>query len=82
MNKNQLLYEIMKYIFASVELNLYLDNFPKNKKALNDYNELSKRLNYLVCKYEDAYGPLINFGLASNQDSEKWTSKPWPWENR
>ena len=35
MCENDLLDEIKKYQFYAVELNLYLDNFPNNKKATN-----------------------------------------------
>ncbi|MBC5627738.1 spore coat protein CotJB [Clostridium sp. NSJ-6] len=82
MNENELLYKIMKYIFSAVELNLYLDNFPTNQKAIDDYNELSRKIGFLVCKYEKCYGPLTNFGTASIENPEKWTSNPWPWENK
>ena len=65
MNENELLFKIMKYIFYAVELNLYLDNFPTNQKATDDYNEVSRKLDFLVCKYEKSYEPLTNFGSAS-----------------
>ena len=42
MCENDLLNEIKKYQFYAVELNLYLDNFPNNKKATNDYKIISK----------------------------------------
>lgn len=82
MNENELLCKIMKYIFYAVELNLYLDNFPTNQQAIDDYNEVSRKIDFLVCKYERCYGPLTNFGNASIENPEKWTSNPWPWENR
>ena len=81
MNENELLYKIMKYIFYAVELNLYLDNFPTNSKATKDYKMVSEKLDSLICQYEQAYGPLTNFGSSSIEDPEKWTSCPWPWEN-
>lgn len=82
MNENELLFKIMKYIFYAVELNLYLDNFPRNKKAIDDYNEISRKLDFLVCKYEKSYGPLTNFGFASVEQPEEWIANPWPWENK
>ena len=47
-----LLNEIRKYQFYAIELNLYLDNFPSNKKAINDYKKISERLDYLITNYE------------------------------
>ena len=45
MDVQKLTYEIQKLQFAAVELNLYLDNFPNNKKAKEDYQQVSKKLN-------------------------------------
>ena len=82
MNENELLFKIMKYIFYAVELNLYLDNFPENSKATKDYKMISEKLNCLIRQYEETYGPLTNFGSASIEAPEKWTSNPWPWDNK
>ena len=72
----------MKYMFYAVELNLYLDNFPTNSKATKDYKMVSEKLDSLICQYEQSYGPLTNFGNASEVNPEKWISCPWPWENK
>lgn len=82
MNSNLLLLEIMRYIFYSIELNLYLDNFPNNTKATEDYREISAKLDKLVCRYEEEFGPLTNFGSASIENPRAWVNTPWPWENR
>ena len=37
----ELLDDIQKLQFYAVELNLYLDNFPENRKATEDYKEIS-----------------------------------------
>ncbi|EKY22596.1 spore coat protein CotJB [Clostridium celatum] len=76
-----LLNEIRKYQFYAIELNLYLDNFPSNKKAINDYKKISERLDYLITNYEYNFGPLRNFGSASTEDPIAWIAPPWPWEN-
>ena len=82
MYENPLLIDIMKYMFYAIDLNLYLDNFPTNQEAINDYNEISRKIGFLVCKYEKCYGPLTNFGTASIENPEKLTSKAWPWQNK
>lgn len=82
MSENPLLLDIMKYMFYAIDLNLYLDNFPKNHQATEDYKMVSEKLDCLVKQYEQTYGPLTNFGSSSMEDPEKWTSCPWPWENK
>lgn len=81
MDCEKLTREIQKLQFYAVELNLYLDNFPGNKKATEDYEKVSKKLDKLVKIYETTYGPLKNFGAAYEENPKKWTSDPWPWEN-
>ena len=81
MNELELLNEIKKYQFYAVELNLYLDNFPNNEEALNDYNKISKKLDRLIFNYEENFGPLKNFGAAYIVIPIAWTSSRWPWEN-
>ncbi|AYE33006.1 spore coat protein CotJB [Clostridium septicum] len=82
MSENSLLVNIMKYIFYAIDLNLYLDNFPTNQKAIDDYKSVSEKLDFLIVQYERCYGPLSNFGSASIEDPVKWTCNPWPWENK
>ena len=81
MKLDKLEFEMQKLQFCAVELNLYLDNFPNNKQAKEDYQEISKRLDQLVYEYEKNYGPMRNFGAAYIENPEKWTRQPWPWEN-
>ena len=81
MSQNDLLNEIKKYQFYAVELNLYLDNFPNNKKAKNDYKIISEKLDELIMDYERNFGPLTNFGSAYFENPAAWVSSPWPWEN-
>ena len=57
--------------------------YSHNTKHIKDtYNEVSRKLDFLVCKYEKSYEPLTNFGSASIEAPEKWTSNPWPWDNK
>lgn len=81
MSEKHLLFEIMKYNFYAVELNLYLDNFPNNTEAVANYRNISAKLDELIYKYEKQYGPLTNFGSASYENPKAWVNSPWPWEN-
>ena len=51
MSESDLLNEIKQYQFYAIELNLYLDNFPENLKATNDFKVISKKLNNLIMYY-------------------------------
>ncbi len=79
MDKNKLLDEIRYYDFAVVELALYLDTHPMDRKALKYYKTFSEKLKELMKKYEYNFGPLTIDGVNSG---EKWTwvEGPWPWE--
>ena len=81
MNSEKMMDKIQKLQFAAVELNLYLDNFPENKKAKKEYEEVSCKLDELINDYETKYGPIRNFGAAYVEDPCSWTNDPWPWEN-
>ncbi|SHE97509.1 spore coat protein CotJB [Clostridium fallax] len=80
MKSVELLNRIQRMQFYAVELNLYLDNFPNNKKAIEDYREVSQRLKELIGEYELKYGPITNFGSACIEDPDSWINRPWPWE--
>lgn len=81
MDRMELLIKIMKYQFYAVDLNLYLDNFPCNKEATKDFEEIPAKLQALIKTYESSYGPLTNFGSAYVENPKLWIETPWPWEN-
>lgn len=78
---DDLLDKIRIYQFCAIDLNLYLDNFPDNKDATEDYRRVSSKLTDLIGEYEKDYGPLTNFGSSFMEDPQSWVEKPWPWEN-
>ncbi|NLK95490.1 MAG: spore coat protein CotJB [Clostridiales bacterium] len=82
MDKKEMLKKIRKYQFFAIDLNLYLDNFPEEKQAKEDYKLLSSKLDCLIKEYEKNYGPLSNFGNAYFECPESWTDSPWPWEKQ
>ncbi|MGO5066739.1 spore coat protein CotJB [Clostridium sporogenes] len=79
-SRKELLFMIQQYEFTAVELNLYLDNYPENKKALEYFNEISCKLEELIETYEKRFGPLFNFGFSRSDSPWKWVTEPWPWE--
>ncbi|MGE5371153.1 MAG: spore coat protein CotJB [Solirubrobacterales bacterium] len=78
--QKELLAQLMAIEFTAVDLNLYLDTHPDDRKALNDYNDTVRRLQELKSQYELKYGPLCNFGMAASQSGWRWIDEPWPWE--
>ena len=76
--KSCMLKEIKDLQFAIIELALYLDTHPDDKKALCLHKKYCKELEDLKDKYQKAFGPLtINFPC----NKWKWIDEPWPWEN-
>lgn len=75
-----MLLQIQELDFAAIDLNLYLDTHPNDKKALHDYNCLTQKLRVLRNEYQRIYGPLVNFGFAPSQYPWRWINDPWPWE--
>ncbi|SFD13450.1 spore coat protein CotJB [Clostridium uliginosum] len=81
MYSDDLLDSIRIYQFCAVELNLFLDNFPDNENAKDDYKTVSGKLTCLINEYEENYGPLTSFGSSFIEDPRAWTEQAWPWEN-
>lgn len=78
--QKEMLKRIMAEQFTAVELNLYLDTHPHDKKALHFYNETVERLDCLKENYTDEFGPLTNFGFCPSRYPWQWIEEPWPWE--
>ena len=66
--------------FATIDLNLYLDNFPDDKNALNLFNQYRALKEQYTNEYEKKYGPLKLSSDALNKYPWAWINGPWPWE--
>lgn len=75
---SSLLGQIQMYNFAVVDLNLYLDTNPNDKKALQLLKEYAKTEKELWQQYEMKYGPLMVNNITANNFN--WIDNPWPWE--
>ena len=73
-SRAELMRKIQETSFACVDMNLYLDNHPDDKNAINTYNSLCRYA------YENKYGPLTNFGYAPSRCPWQWADQPWPWD--
>ncbi len=73
------LLELSEVAFAAHDLNLYLDNFPNDKEAIQKFNEYRKKANQLMEEYENTYGPLVVSSNSLNTTPWAWDSR-FPWE--
>jgi len=78
--REALLYQIMQYKFALIELNLYLDTNPNDTSAIDLYNKYLNMEKQSCNQYESMYGPLTLDSNYLNKDTWTWKNSPWPWE--
>jgi len=78
--REELLYNILMYKFALIELNLYLDTHPNNSSIINLYNKYLMEEKKLCDQFEKSYGPLTVDSENLGNNSWNWIKSPWPWE--
>jgi len=78
--KDKMLKEIQELQFALVELTLYLDMYPTDRRAVCQYNVLSEKLNVLRTQYQMEHGALFAYGEFPSKYPWEWVKTPWPWE--
>ena len=79
--KNQMRKEMLEDIkalrFSVIDVSLYLDTHPNDKKALCLHRKYCNELKDLTDKYQKVFGPLtIEFPC----NKWRWLEEPWPWE--
>jgi len=73
--REEMMMKIRELDFAIIELALYLDTHPDDRKALCLHREYAKEVKELKDKYQKVYGPLtINFPC----NKWRWLEEPWP----
>lgn len=81
MNMNHSRERLMKayqaYSFAVYDTLLYLDAYPDNKEALENYNKYQKMASKAKAEYEMKFGP-VTAPIEAN--SWQWANSPWPWQ--
>ncbi|CUN16132.1 MAG: spore coat protein CotJB [Turicibacter sanguinis] len=82
MSREEFLTALQAVHIMAVDLQLFLDTHPENKKALEDYRKVSRQYQELRKEYEQVFGPLTNFGYMTDFDQISWVNDPWPWERR
>ncbi|MCX7747475.1 MAG: spore coat protein CotJB [Clostridia bacterium] len=77
-NRERMLREVMAADFTVIDLNLYLNTHPYDKRTIDLFNQSVQRAKILRNNYERLYGP-----LTVNTPSGcpwRWIESPWPWE--
>lgn len=78
--RESLLYQIMQYKFALIELSLYLDTNPYESDMIKIYNQYLDIEKQMCDKYESLYGPLTLDSNYLESNGWTWLKSPWPWE--
>ena len=77
MTKEEMAKKLKCYRFAIIELGLYLDTHPDDKKAICLHKEYANKFKDLEDKYQKMYGPL---SIMYPCNKWRWLEQPWPWE--
>jgi len=78
--REALLFQVMQYKFALIELNLYLDTHPNDTEMIKLYNKYLDIDKKMCDKYESMYGPLTLDSNYLDKNTWTWKNSPWPWE--
>ena len=73
--KDSLMKEIMEYKFAILDLALYCNTHPEDRRAIALHNDYCYRAKDLTDKYQRVYGPLT---IECPCNSWRWLEQPWP----
>lgn len=76
--RDKVLLEIYQLDFAVNDLNLYLDIYPNDKKALSMLIDYKLKLDKLIKYYGEKYQPLCLEDVKDNKYN--WLDNPWPWD--
>ena len=78
--REKLMCEVSKAQFAAVEVGLFLDTHPKNKKALEAMRIYTEKYKELKRRYEENFGMIDIYSPNNCADKWSWVENPWPWE--
>jgi len=77
--QQMLLKKIQEARFACIELRIYLDTHPDDMMAQADYLAYGEKLQMLLQRYAEQYGPLMNYGQTPSSTGS-WVYDKWPWD--
>ena len=75
--REEMIKKLKEYKFSIIELGLYLDTHPDDKKALCMHRDYCNKYKKLADEYQKIYGPLT---MMFPCNKWRWLEEPWPWE--
>jgi len=79
--REKLMCEVNKAHFTVVELGLFLDTHPHNKKALEMMKTYTEKHKELKKRYEEKFGMIDICSPNNSNDKWTWIENLWPREN-
>ena len=79
MTRSELLERLSEASFAAVDLQLYLDTHPSDKKALEKLNKYLDKTAELTEEFTRRFGPISPQDIYGDTSFE-WINSPWPWD--
>ncbi|MDE7325027.1 MAG: spore coat protein CotJB [Lachnospiraceae bacterium] len=80
MSRQELLNHIGKISFSMDDLRIFLDTHPDCSEALVRFNQLAKKRDEHIHKFEKLYGPMNFYNNNVCDERWRWVDAPWPWE--
>lgn len=77
--QQEMLLEVQKLQFVTLDTALYLDTHPNDPVALYRHKMYTDQLKQVKDAYEMQYGPMTIFGHEYG-DNWRYINSPWPWE--
>ena len=76
-SREEMINELRALKFSIIELGLYLNTHPCDKKAICMHKEYCNKYRKLADQYQKMYGPLT---IMFPCNSWRWLEEQWPWE--
>jgi len=76
----QLLHKLQAVDFVLVELTLYLNTHPEDRKAIEQFNFYVQKKQALKGQFDQQFGPLQQYGNSPSRAPFDWKEAPWPWQ--
>ncbi len=78
--REQLMKNIQALTIEHINFVLYLDNYPDDQQAIEEFNTVLNQLNHATDEFESKYGPISPKSKYLQGAPWKWLESPWPWE--
>ena len=80
MTRDEALMLLSELDFTALDLQLFLNTHPHDKKALEQYNKAVGEAKRVRDYFESNFGPLTGILSKSDEQFFSWIDNPWPWD--